>query len=132
MPSLISSILGHTCPRCRKGRLFTVRNPYRLKYLQTMPEQCEVCGQDFRIEPGFYFGASYVSYALNVAWLIPTFLFIRFVLGQTYQTFLIFMFVMLAVLVPVLFRLSRSVWIHMFVKYRPEYEKTRTEGPGEN
>ncbi len=132
MPSLFSSILSGTCPRCRKGKLFLVRNPYRLKHLQSMPEVCEVCGQDFQIEPGFYFGASYVSYALNVAWLIPSFLFVRFVLDQPYSVFLIVMFTLLPLLVPVLFRLSRSAWIHIFVRFDPAYKKTRTEGAGEN
>lgn len=84
-----------------------------------MPKACPVCQQDFVIEPGFFFGATYISYALNVAWLIPTFLFIRFGLEQSFRTFVIVMFIMLPLLVPILFRLSRSVWIHMFVRYDP-------------
>ena len=119
MPSLLTSIIGNRCPRCRKGRLFSVRNPFHLKRMQEMPDTCPVCQQDFVIEPGFFFGASYVSYALNVAWLVPTFLFVRFVLGFSYNVFLGVMGLMLVMLVPLLFRLSRSVWIHMFVKYDP-------------
>lgn len=119
MPSLLKSILTNRCPRCRKGRLFLEKNPYKWKTMQSMPKECEVCGQDFVIEPGFFFGSTYVSYALNVAWLIPTFLFIRFVLGFEYSVFLIVMFLMLPALVPIIFRVSRSAWIHMFVKHDP-------------
>ncbi len=84
-----------------------------------MPEQCPRCGQDFVIEPGFFFGATYISYALNVGWLIPSFLFISFVLNQPYSVYLIFMAIVLPASVPILFRLSRSAWIHMFVNYDP-------------
>ncbi len=117
MPSLLTSILGNRCPRCRKGRLFSVRNLFNIRRMHEMPAACQVCQQDFVIEPGFFFGASYVSYALNVAWLVPTFLIVRFVLGFSYSVFLVVMGVMLVVGIPFLFRLSRSVWIHMFVKY---------------
>jgi hypothetical protein len=32
-----------------------------------MYRSCPKCGADFVKEPGFYFGASYVSYALTIA-----------------------------------------------------------------
>lgn len=88
-----------------------------------MPPECEVCGQDYVIEPGFFFGSTYISYALTLAWLIPTFLIVRLVLGFEYSTFIIVMFLLLPVLVPIIFRTSRSVWIHMFVKYDPSLSK---------
>jgi len=119
MASFLQSIVTQRCPRCRQGRLFLSPNPFHLKEMQTMPKECPVCKQDFVIEPGFYFGATYISYALNVAWLIPTFLFIRFVLGEPFRTFVITMFILLPVLVPILFRLSRAIWIHLFVRYDP-------------
>lgn len=123
MSSLIQSILGHRCPRCRTGRLFLVKNPYKWKTMQSMPPACEVCDQDYVIEPGFFFGASYISYVLNIAWLVPAFLLIRFVIGWEYSTFIIIMFSLLPVLVPIIFRTSRSAWIHIFVKYDPVIEK---------
>lgn len=119
MSSLLRSILTNRCPGCRTGRLFLEKNPYRWRTMQDMPNACETCGQDFVIEPGFFFGSTYVSYALNVAWLIPTFLVARFVLGFEYSAFLIGMCGLLPLLVPLIFRVSRSIWIHMFVKYDP-------------
>ena len=123
MPSLLSSMLRLRCPRCRQGKLFSVSNPYNLKRMNDMPERCPACGQDFEIEPGFYFGATYVSYALNVAWLVPSFLFTRFVMDWEYRTFVIIMFTLLPVLVPLIFRVSRSVWIHFFVRFDPGIAK---------
>ncbi len=118
--SLVGSMVGQRCPRCREGKLYSQPNPYNFKQMEKMPDNCPVCGQDFIIEPGFYFGATYVSYALNVAWLIPTFLFMRFVLDLPFMYFVITMFALLPVLVPVIFRMSRSIWIHFFVKYKPD------------
>ncbi|MEL6674417.1 MAG: DUF983 domain-containing protein [Bacteroidota bacterium] len=94
-----------------------------------MPPSCEVCGQDFVIEPGFYFGATYVSYGLNVGWLIPSFLLLVPGLGLTYEQYVGVAVVLAILLIPLIFRLSRSIWIHFFVKYDPDSIKLKTEKP---
>jgi len=129
---MLSSMLRLRCPRCRQGKLFTVSNPYHLKRMNEMPDRCPACGQDFEIEPGFYFGATYVSYALNVAWLVPTFLLTRFVIGWEFRTFVIIMFALLPILVPLIFRVSRSIWLHFFVRFDPEvaYNVNRQDPSG--
>lgn len=126
---MFASMLRLRCPRCRQGKLFTVSNPYNLKRMNQMPERCPACGQDFEIEPGFYFGATYVSYALNVAWLVPTFLITRFVIGWEYRTFVIIMFALLPILVPLIFRVSRSIWLHFFVRFDPEVAHNVAQQP---
>jgi uncharacterized protein (DUF983 family) len=119
IPGLMASMFRLRCPRCRQGKLYTVSNPYRFKYMNAMPSQCPACGQDYEIEPGFYFGATYISYAFNVGWLVPTFLFMRFVLDLPYRYYVITMFALLPVLVPLIFRVSRSIWLAIFVRYDP-------------
>ena len=39
-----------------------------------MNDNCSVCQQKFVIEPGFYLGAAYVSYALQVMVMVVTYL----------------------------------------------------------
>ena len=105
------------CPRCREGKLFVKRNPYLLRQTLKMPETCSHCQQDFRIEPGFYFGATYVSYALNIALLVAVGVGLWILWEPTFWRFTI-LWVGLAIgLTPVLARLARSIWIHGFVKY---------------
>jgi uncharacterized protein (DUF983 family) len=128
VPNLLSSMLRLRCPRCRHGKLFSQPNPYNIKRMESMPDQCPSCGQDFQIEPGFYFGATYVSYALNVGWLIPTFLTMHFGLALPYRYFVITMFALLPILVPLIFRLSRSIWIHFFVNLDPQVAQQVREG----
>lgn len=89
-----------------------------------MKPHCENCGCDFKREPGFYFGAAYVSYGLTVAlWISCIVALYTFdAIGlMTYAMFdkpvltLVVGFSALILLLPVLYRLSRSIWIHMFV-----------------
>ena len=121
----VSSVLGNRCPGCREVGLFKVANPYRLRTVNEMHHRCPQCGTDFLREPGFYFGAAYVNYGLTVAlWvavLVALYTFgamgwIHFT-GFTDQpkVFLCAGVVTLIVLLPPLQRLSRSIWIHMFV-----------------
>ncbi|MEO0895764.1 MAG: DUF983 domain-containing protein [Bacteroidota bacterium] len=119
-PSWLSSVVGLRCPRCRKGKLFVQPNPYNIKQITEMPSKCPCCGQDFVIEPGFYFGATYVSYALNIAWLVPLFFLINFILDLPYRTFVITMFVLIPILIPLISRLSRALWLGAFVKFDQE------------
>src|SRR6476620_10729830 len=63
----IFNLLSCKCPRCRKGDMFEDKNPWHLKNTMKMNKECPVCGQPLNIEVGFYFGSSYVSYAIAVA-----------------------------------------------------------------
>jgi endogenous inhibitor of DNA gyrase (YacG/DUF329 family) len=65
-PSILNLFICK-CPRCRKGDMFTDKNPWHLKHTMNMNKECPVCGQPLDIEVGFYFGSSYVSYAFTVA-----------------------------------------------------------------
>ncbi len=114
------SILRMKCPRCHVGNLFTYKNPYNIRHIGDMPAKCPNCGQDFSPEPGFYFGAAYVSYALNVAVFIGVFFFLY--IGFNITSLWVMMLAILAVsivLLPLFFRLSRAAWINFFVSYQP-------------
>ena len=47
--------------------MFKVPNPYWPRTINQMHPSCPVCGENFKREPGFYFGAAYVNYAMTVA-----------------------------------------------------------------
>lgn len=126
------SILWFKCPRCHEGDLYDCKNPYVLGELTNMKKTCDHCGESFTREPGFYFGAAYVSYALTVAlWvavLVALMTFdaiglISFGFFDNPLTFIITGVVSLVLLLPVLYRLSRSIWINFFVKYRKPGEE---------
>src|SRR5580698_6865928 len=80
-PALIPSILRNKCSRCRRGNLYLDANPYHLKTFMRMPQKCPVCGQSFEIEPGFWYGTGFVSYALSVAVSVATFIAWKVLIG---------------------------------------------------
>jgi uncharacterized protein (DUF983 family) len=133
-PSLIWSILTNRCPRCRRGSLFTSSNPYNFRIMMRMPERCEVCGQPFELQTGFYFGTGYVSYGLSLALLALSFIIWYNTIGMSYATddyrlyyWLGFSTLLLLVTQPLLQRVSRSIWIYFFVRYDANWKSQRLE-----
>lgn len=126
--SKLGSMLTLTCPRCREGKLFKTKSAYR-KDMTDMNKRCPHCNEDFVREPGYYFGAAYMSYALAVALWVAVFValvtfdtigVIEFSFFNDAIFFLIVGSVLLLALMPLIYRLSRSMWIHTFVKYRAD------------
>lgn len=81
-----------------------------------MNPECPVCREDFRRETGFYFGSAYVSYALTVGFGIVLYLLLCTWLKMETLPFLITFTALLIVLMPIFYRYSRIIWIHLFVK----------------
>jgi hypothetical protein len=86
-----------------------------------MNKTCPCCEQKFYLEPSFYVGAMYVSYALQVALFVAVIVAIKVLFPKaTTSTYVITIVITVIVLTPLIFRLSRSIWIHFFVKYDKE------------
>ena len=68
--SKLYSIFKMRCPRCQEGEFF-ISHAYDLKNAGTIHEHCSECNLKYSREPGFFYGAMYVAYALGVALLLP-------------------------------------------------------------
>ena len=117
-------LLTCKCPRCRKGAMFSFQNPWNLKHTMDMHEACPVCNQSFNLEPGFYYGSSYASYALTVALSAATFVLFWIIVGFPFAgNFIIYWLISNAILLfglqPWLMRVSRTIWLAFFVRYDP-------------
>lgn len=120
--SFISSALAQKCPKCRKGELFHSK-AYNLKSFTNMHESCSVCKQAYVLEPSFYDGAMYVSYAIQVALFVSVFVAIQVLYPKAAIAWYIGGIITLVILLyPIIFRLSRSFWIHFFVSYDEKTE----------
>lgn len=127
-PNLIFSILSNKCPRCRRGNLFMQHDAYKLKGLMKMNEHCPVCGQTTDMEPGFYYGTSYVSYALGISISVATFIAWWLLIGFSFQDnrFFWWMGINAAILIflqPPLMRISRTIWLYFFIHYSPRWKE---------
>lgn len=116
--SKLYSILTGTCPQCQKESMYVDSNLLHLRNLLTMNERCSHCGLKFQIEPSFFYGAMYVSYGLNVAIGILTFIIV-FQFDRSMITSFFSIIITLLLAFPVVMRLSRNIYINMFVSYNP-------------
>jgi uncharacterized protein (DUF983 family) len=66
--SAFKAALHAKCPKCRRGNMFA-NSMYGFSG-QKMYDKCPHCGFTFEIEPGYFYVAMFVSYALNVAEMV--------------------------------------------------------------
>ncbi|MEL6559684.1 MAG: DUF983 domain-containing protein [Bacteroidota bacterium] len=117
--NFVQSALSQKCPRCRKGELFHT-STYNLRGFTKMYDSCSVCKQSYILEPSFFDGAMYVSYALQVALFVTVFVAIQVLHPEAEIGWYIGgVIALVVVLYPIIFRLSRSIWIHFFVRFDP-------------
>lgn len=89
-----------------------------------MYDRCPVCGQKTEIEVGFWFGTGYVSYGLCVILSMITFALYWIFIGITWRDNSIFHWliantILLVLIMPWLIRLSRVIYLYLFVRYDP-------------
>lgn len=118
--SKLYSIVKCKCPKCHVGDMFIPGTLYLPKFYK-MNDYCGICGQSFEPEPGFYFGSMFVSYAINTAlfiifWVATSLL----VENISLLTILGILALVVIGLLPITFRISRSMWINFFVHYDPK------------
>ena len=113
------SIIKNKCPRCHKGSFFVSSNPLDFKQNLKLHERCPSCDLKYMIEPSFFYGAMYVSYALTVAIAIATFI-ICMLLDLDLIWTLSSIIIVLILMIPYLVRLSRLIYINLFVGYRKD------------
>ena len=113
----INSIVSGSCPRCQNESMYVAKNWFRLTKILTMHERCSHCGLKYQIEPSFFFGAMYVSYALNVALMVAVFVISFVFFGTSIKQSLLLIFASLLVFFPIVMRLSRNIYINIFVNY---------------
>lgn len=117
------SIFFNKCPRCHEGDFMKEKNIFKLHKAFQMHENCSNCGFKYTMEPSFFYGAMYVNYGLTVGIGIVTFAIATLLFKLSLLESFIPIVVMLILTAPVTIRLSRIVWINIFVKYNANSKK---------
>jgi len=87
-----------------------------------MNDACDQCGQTFMPEPSFYMGAMFVSYAMQIGLFVISFFSIRgLVANPSLELYMGVMIGLVVVTLPIVYRLSRSIWIHLMVRRKAPY-----------
>ncbi len=103
--SWLVGVLLQRCPRCREGRIF--------KGFATMNDPCPVCGLIFEREPGYFFGAMYISYGIAVVFLVPLYYLAGWLFPEVdYLLVPLIAIIPYLPLIPFVFRYSRVIWIY--------------------
>ena len=121
--SKLNSILTGSCPKCQNESMYVDKNPYHLTKVLDMQENCSHCNLKYQLEPSFFYGAMYVSYGVTVAISIAAFIisFVFFKMSLKYSFISIIAAIILSY--PYVLRLSRNIYINMFVSYDPNFKK---------
>ena len=116
------SIWNYKCPKCRKGDLFV--KPFDLKKPLEMHDRCEHCNQKFEPEPGYYFGAMFISY-IWTGWMALAIIgFCMIVLEWSVEASFALLIAVSALFYFFILRISRSMYIHLDVKFDEKYKES--------
>jgi uncharacterized protein (DUF983 family) len=111
--TLGKALLNGKCPHCRKGDIFKFSLKHTAKFAE-MNSNCSNCGVSFEPEPGFYYGAMFVSYGFNVMLLIAIWLFIYVLFDPSDWVYMVAIPLGAVLFTPLFFRYSRILFLHMF------------------
>jgi uncharacterized protein (DUF983 family) len=102
----VAALLRGRCPRCRQGAVFAGR--------VTMNERCPECGLKFEREQGYFVGAMYISYLIAVVLITVLFWLVSALMPDTtFNMALTLAVVLFLPFVPMVFRYSRIIWMHV-------------------
>jgi uncharacterized protein (DUF983 family) len=118
--SKIYSVVTGTCPVCHTGKMYEISNAYKFSTTLKMHKRCAHCNTKFKIEPSFFYGAMYVSYPVGIIFASITFVISFYFIELGRLTSFIVIALILLILLPVILRLSRNIWINFFFKFDVE------------
>ena len=113
------------CPKCRRGDVFS-GTLYGLNFQKTN-ERCSHCGMKFEVEPGYFYGAMYVSYAFVVGEMLNVALLTYLITGNDTSPWLYISTIVgsILLLTPINYRYSKIFLLHLLtpkIKYNPDYD----------
>ncbi len=113
----IYSIFKGVCPVCHGESMYEENNSYILNKIFKMHERCSLCNTKYKIEPSFFYGAMYVSYGVGIAFAVAAFIISYVFFGGGLMSSFLAIVGTLILMMPVIMRLSRNIWINIFMHY---------------
>ena len=111
------SILFGSCPKCHQESMYIEKNPYIISETLKIYTHCSHCKTKYRMEPSFFYGSMYVSYGVGIAFAIMAFIISHIILKTSLVSAFISIIVTLIAFMPIIMRLSRNIWINLFMSY---------------
>ncbi|RPG69750.1 MAG: DUF983 domain-containing protein [Flavobacteriaceae bacterium TMED120] len=123
MKSLLN-IFRLKCPVCHKGEFLQTQPRFFFKLIRVR-ESCTNCKTRFKIEPSFYYGSMYVSYALGVFLMMATTL-VYWLSSNPFSVLHCFLWIVGVVLIlnSYINTWSKLIWANFFFKYNSKQEQS--------
>lgn len=129
--SSTQALLQLKCPRCHEGPLFT-HSALNVAHFADMPAQCPVCAQTYEPEPGFYYGAMYISFGFAVATFLVCGLLLYYLAGDPpLWVYIVSVAGVTLLTTPLVYRYSRALMLYLFggVRYQPRRQRPDPANP---
>ena len=85
-----------------------------------MNKRCPKCNANLEPEPGFYYGAMFVSYIMIVFPILGTVMLLHWVLGWSLEASFGLVIFITAIFFVWWFRFARAFWLNLIVGFKPE------------
>ncbi len=121
IPEIVYSVVANKCPHCHKGKVFENNNPYSFNNGLKMKTTCSECSLKYEREPGFFYGALYVSYAFSSGIFITLYLLDAIWIHMNTTLLLTLVVSGIIGLYPFSFRWGKAMWLNFFVRYDKKY-----------
>ena len=115
------------CPRCRRGDLFPTGS-FSFSMPFKMYEHCPKCGQNYFPEPGFYYGAMFISYIGSGFLSLGIVMLLVWVFEVSIGLSMVALLVIAAIFFIWWFRFSRSFYFNLVTRYRPKVTEAVDSG----
>ena len=118
-PSKGLAIFKAKCPQCQSGKMFK-KSALKLNGFTEMFDTCNVCGLTFEVEPGFFWGAMYVSYGITTGMMliVGALVFILSKHNAGFWGYIIPIFLAMFSSIPFTYRYSRVLMLYYFSPVR--------------
>ena len=111
------SIITGSCPKCHQESMYSTKNAYVITDTLKINERCSKCDTKYRIEPSFFYGAMYVSYAVGIVFALAAYIISNLIFNANLKVTFISIVGTLIIFMPIIMRLSRNIWINFFMHY---------------
>ncbi len=119
----IYSILTGSCPVCQNESMYKNTSIFAIKDVLGMNERCSHCNTKYSMEPSFFYGAMYVSYGVGIAFGVAAFVISHLFLKLNLLISYFIIVATIVVFLPIILRLSRNIWINLFMSYDRSKDK---------
>ena len=117
------SIFKAKCPRCQEAEFFAHKFTFNPNKVTKLHDNCPNCNLKYMMEPSFFYGAMYVNYGLTVALSVAVFVISSLFFGLSLLQCFAAIVIALLILAPFNLRLSRIIWINMFIHFDKRFKK---------